>query len=375
VWRSITYSVYDVRYNVGILVIRLTREFGVHFVFVSDMLGTLNHRNPGSYLTMHDFVLFSVSVAQGLTEGPQEVAKRIVTATGISSAYKDKIAEFLGLCEWKTHQGLIPKGLDIVRVFREEIQDRDLSAADVSEIIKHIAPSYTLPMDFRFYCQKLRPTDTMMLLVSNSDINQVNRLSLGKSGELLTFSHILSMYANARLELAVCASMNCDFVSDGINRSIVDRRISELIHKASRNLEEMHLFEERVLGTSKAVADAIDHGGRGLDEFLTVLSESSRFKKFLSKADSEAGLVDQYISEVSARSWIDRLPGKSLRFVFFQAAAVTAGLMLSPLEGVASSVGASLLDTFLLDKVVKKWRPNQFVDDVLKPYASVSKTS
>lgn len=93
-----------------------------------------------------------------------------------------------------------------------------------------------------------------------------------------------------------------------------------------------------MLGKSKAVVQAIDSGSKSLDDFLSVLEQANKFKGFIAGADNEDGLIDAYIKEVSAVSWIDSLPNKFIRFGIFQTAAISAGFELHPLAGVPQLV-------------------------------------
>jgi hypothetical protein len=43
----------------------------------------------------------------------------------------------------------------------------------------------------------------------------------------------------------------------------------------------------------------------------------------------------------------------------------------SPAAGAAVGVGLSAADTFLLDKLLKGWKPNQFVEGPLKEFIRV----
>ena len=250
-----------------------------------------------------------------------------------------------------------------------EILDKNLTTADMSEIVRSLAPGYQLPDDLRFYGTKLNPKDPKFILVSNIDLAELNKNCTYQSGERINNAHLLAMYANARFELSACANQGSDFISDDVNGAIIRRRVSDLLLATNQRSTEIELFQERVLGESRAIAQAIDNGTKSLDDFLSVLEEAAKFKHFIARADSETGLIDEYIREVSAKSWIDRLPPKLLRFGVLQTAAISAGFGLHPVAGVAASVALGALDNFVIDKLSHRWRPNQFVDDVLKPFA------
>jgi hypothetical protein len=45
-----------------------------------------------------------------------------------------------------------------------------------------------------------------------------------------------------------------------------------------------------------------------------------------------------------------------------------AGLAMTPGAGVATGIGLSAADYFLLDRLLKGWKPNQFVEGSLRPF-------
>jgi hypothetical protein len=72
--------------------------------------------------------------------------------------------------------------------------------------------------------------------------------------------------------------------------------------------------------------------------------------------------VTAYLSEMSREGWIESLPAKIIRYSLSTIADVIQPTVL----GKATSV----VDTFLLEKLFKGWRPNHFVKKRLKPFVA-----
>jgi hypothetical protein len=348
--------------------VRMHNEFGVRFVFMVDFIGVMTETKPGSLIPRHLISILEVSKTSAKKDGKEELADRVLM-TPHPKESRSSIIRFLDICEFNHLNDIMPRGRKFEEIAGSEILDKSLSVADISEIVSSVSPSYQLPDDVRFHGVKLNPKDANFILVSNIDLADLNKHRIYQSGEKISAAHLISMYANARFELSACASQGSDFVSDDVSGSIIRRRVSDLLLATKHRISEIDLFQERVLGESRAVAQAIDSGSKSLDDFLIVLDRAKKFKDFIVRADSESGLIDEYIREVSARSWIDCLPRKLVRFGIFQTAALSAGFMLTPLAGAAASLGLSALDSFLIEKLAHRWRPNQFVDDALKPFA------
>jgi hypothetical protein len=349
--------------------IRMHKEFGVRFVFMVDGIGVMTQTDPGGFIPTHLMSTYEIAKTARKKDGKQELIDRILV-TPLPNEDRYSIKRFLDICDFKHHKDMIQKGQRFEDIVGNEILDKPLSAADMSEIVRSMAPGYELPDNVVFHGVKTDPRDARFVLLSNIDMKNLNRHRTHQTGEDIGDAHLLSMYANARFELSACASQGCDFVSDYASGAIIRRRVSDLLHATNSRLSELDLFQERTLGESKAIAEAIDTGARSLDDFLSVMEQASKFKKFIANLDSESGLIDEYIREVSARSWIDALPKKLVRFGMLQAAAISAGFALNPVAGATFGLGLSAFDSFVIDKLAHRWRPNQFVDDVLKPFAS-----
>jgi hypothetical protein len=90
---------------------------------------------------------------------------------------------------------------------------------------------------------------------------------------------------------------------------------------------------------------------------------SAPFKKWLKEKDPNADLLREYCREVSRLDWADKLPTKTLRWLVFTAIGLAAG----PLGAVVgTAIGAT--DTFLIDRLLKGWKPNQFVEGPLRRF-------
>jgi hypothetical protein len=74
---------------------------------------------------------------------------------------------------------------------------------------------------------------------------------------------------------------------------------------------------------------------------------------------------------VTGVEWAERLPSKTARWAIFTAAGTVASLALTPLVGTAVGLGLTAADTFLVDKLIKGWKPNQFVNGPLREFLAL----
>ena len=96
------------------------------------------------------------------------------------------------------------------------------------------------------------------------------------------------------------------------------------------------------------------------------MDDADKFKEWLAGTNPDVGLVQSYIEEVKKKSWVEQLPGKAVRFAVASGVSAAVGAI----GGLAYSLGVGATNTFLLDRVLKGWRPNQFIDDGYKKFVS-----
>jgi len=88
------------------------------------------------------------------------------------------------------------------------------------------------------------------------------------------------------------------------------------------------------------------------------------FEVPLTESNPDVGLVKSYQDEVTRKSWVETLPGKTIRFVV----AAGTGLAASTIVGPVGGVGVGIANTFLLDRLLKGWRPNRFIQGPYKRF-------
>ena len=92
-----------------------------------------------------------------------------------------------------------------------------------------------------------------------------------------------------------------------------------------------------------------------------LLKEARKFKDWLQQQEPSVSLIHEYYKALEKETWLDKLPTKAIRFLIF-----TGGGLLVPALG---SLGLSAADTFLVDRLLGGWKPNQFVNGPLKDFA------
>ena len=120
------------------------------------------------------------------------------------------------------------------------------------------------------------------------------------------------------------------------------------------------------LDSAKAIREAINSGEHTFDEFMSVLDEANKFKDWLRTTNPDGHLIAEYYKAVSADSWLSRLPGKSMRIFIAAGLGVVLEALYPSGLGTAVAAAYSGVDSFLLEKLGRGWRPNQIVEGPLQ---------
>lgn len=197
-------------------------------------------------------------------------------------------------------------------------------------------------------------------------------LNLGRSSdkldEVLDPSTVLAHYGTTVANMSLWAEISSEVAVYPRQADVIAARLEPMLKEYSRTQTEISAYQEFVLDNSKALREAINTGARKFDEFIPVLERSKRFKEWLSDISKDTSLIKQYHKDVTSDSWIDRLPGKSSRWFLFTGAGLVLDAVGAKGVGTVAGITLSALDTFFLDRLLKGWKPHQFVEGPLRKF-------
>ena len=150
--------------------------------------------------------------------------------------------------------------------------------------------------------------------------------------------------------------------------SIIKNKFRSIFKNRENSVSEISLFQDYLFDNAKQIREIINSGERDFKDILNVLYKAKKYHEWLRNKEDDAGLIKSYFQEVTQDSWIDKLPSKTFRSVFFTGTGLAMDLFGAGGVGTALGVGLSALDSFLLEKIIKGWKPNQFIDNSLKPF-------
>lgn len=150
--------------------------------------------------------------------------------------------------------------------------------------------------------------------------------------------------------------------------AIAQIKLGRLLQQRRNSDERVKLFQEWTFKEGRAIGDAVNACHRNFDDVLRLVASAQRFKEGVAKQPDQADLRQEYVQEVSRLDWADKLPTKSFRWLLFSTLGGALAFITTPAAGALTGAALNAIDTFIVDKLVKGWKPNQFVEGPLKAF-------
>lgn len=254
----------------------------------------------------------------------------------------------------------------IPEIARQSLEDETFVSSAIKTTIQHIAPRYEIPSDCEFIIER---HSNGLNFQTNIDFARLNKLKnnayFSDTKSQITKAYLLDTILKAHEDLFFSAHFKSELITKPLISSIIDLKFSNIIEKATQNSTAQNLFQEVILPDAKMIREVINSGEKSFADILPLLENSKKFKRWVHPLDGDdTVIIEEYYRSRYKNSWVDDLPTKLLRFtVFTQAGIMTESIAPLALGGLIE-IGLNVGDTFLLEKLIKGWKPDQYVDQL-----------
>jgi hypothetical protein len=360
----------------GERLLALIERKGITAAFLRDNIGTV--KNIESGLAFYNFAQFQFSGTPDKKHMNDKEWFQLMVERNLGSSRETKrLAK--RLCDAISFAHLKDKalkGTDLPTVAREDLRDVVFVDEAVRQALAELLPSVELPSGW-FFRPHLIGTEyggqQQFVIETNLNFPNLNlryHERIPPSHSSLSPEFLVNYIFGAREAILISSRHMAELVVDPATTAVVKLRYLELMRKRDRQVEEMDLFQEMHLSEARTVRETINNGERTFDEFLKVLDRAERFKSWLAARNPDQHLLQEYYAEVMKESWLNKLSSKTTRWVIATGLGLAVESLYPTGAAITAAQGVSLFDATMLDKILKGWRPNQFVDDVLAPFVS-----
>jgi len=270
--------------------------------------------------------------------------------------FAQKIADRTALHRFK---GVEEKEKIVPDLMRSDLKDADFLHHAVKSILTRLVPGWTANQAFSFRVFKSSKGDYFVDTDLNFEkLNEAFHTVVDPKEDTLTVARILAEIQDARADTFFAAYYMAEPVTGPLSSEIMMLKHFEFLRQRKSNADDIELFNELIVPDFPTLRETINSQERSFEEFVKFLPKAAKFKKFLNQANPDVGLIKSYQDEVTAKSWVETLPGKAIRFVVASGTGLAASALIGPVGGV----GVGLANTFLLDRLLKGWKPSRFIE-------------
>jgi hypothetical protein len=261
----------------------------------------------------------------------------------------------------------------VLQHLQSELMDRGYIHASVRGLLASLAPEYVQPNPLTFdICPESSGDFRVETNIDFSLANESYHRRTSPAHSSLSKPFIVSSLLSSRGTIEQSAHLGSDLALGPINSVISANKIASLFKEHDNNRFVLERFKEFAVTDSRAIAQAVNSRQRTFADVLALVRQAQKFKDWLKKQGASSELVEEYCREVSRTDWADKLPPKIVRWLLVNVTGLAIGAATSPTSAMLVSLGISAADAFLLEKLLRGWRPNQFIDGPLKSFIRTS---
>jgi len=258
---------------------------------------------------------------------------------------------------------------NICDLVRDDIGDSDYFKQSIIETIKFHNPNLTLRPEEIYYI--FEKQNDGYIFETNLNYDLINKqLPNNPSGTIINPSSIMLDILETRGDMHLASNLNAEIATTSINTLLMKIKFHDIYKKTAKSSEELFQFNDFTLSNGHAIKEVLNNGDKNFDDFLKILDKADKFRNWLNNIDEDKNIIQEFHSAVTRETWIDKIPSKSFRWSFFTGAGLLADALLTGGLGTAIGLGLSLGDAFLLEKILKGWKPSVFIDKELKPFTT-----
>jgi len=243
------------------------------------------------------------------------------------------------------------------QTFNEEVKDETFRMKVLFEALNYHYPEHGLSKNqIRFDVNYV--SSDIFYVDSNIDFNTYSKLSVNS---------ILLYLINTVEDVQVIAEANSDISLPEINSLMVRLKINDLVEKSEKSTKEIEVFNHYIYDDSILLRETINSGSKSLEDFFPILDKAAKYKHWLHDLPNDKNLLKEYIKKVGEKTWLEQVQSKAVRFYLVAGINTLLNITIPQPGGIIASTGLSAFNTFVLEKLIKKWKPNQFIENELLP--------
>lgn len=260
----------------------------------------------------------------------------------------------------------------IPRLTERDFEDISYVREAIPAMLRALVPGFELPERIDTLIFRSGLGFVIDIPVDFKKLNDQYHLSTPISHSTLTPEYLLAHMLSVRAAIVHATEGNSDVWLDESHAACFRVRLAHSVARLQRGRRDIALFKD-VVFQSVSPGDAVVAQKRTVAELLTLLEnpETVRFKRWLGAQLPDSNLIEEYYRATFGEpNWKGSMPARFGKISAFVGADVLADLALGPILGKVASGTLATIDEFLGEKLLSGWRPNQWIEGVVRPFTS-----
>lgn len=337
------------------ILLSLLRDGRLEFHYLADQIGvsTTPLTNGRS---LHNLIQFS---------SPEHTIEKVAptafkAAAGATFQAKIGASQFSRLLRPLDHSAFDQE------LIRQAISDNRATELSVLSLIREVVPSFNLSDETYF---RIERENNGFYVDTNIDFAALNKLYhqvVPLTHSSLTEAYLLALIQGAYEATFFAAELDTEIAVHPLERALQAEVVEATASLHTQSQNQIANFTDITLSRCHAIREAVNTGAVPFSSVVKLLDSADKFRHWLQQQPPDVDIVRAYYQETVKESWVEKLPAKSMRWSIFTGMGLGLDALGAGGIGTAAGVALSAVDSFLLDKLVKGWKPHQFVEKDLK---------
>jgi hypothetical protein len=247
------------------------------------------------------------------------------------------------------------------------LSDHTALAAAVDFLLREVVPSFPRPPDLRFALHRESQGFRVDTNIDFAQVNEIYHQCVPASHSSITAAYLLALIQGAYEATYFAAKLNAEVAVHPVERAIQAKTIDAVVARYLHSSAQIESFTNLTLTDTYSIREAVNTGKVGFSELLRLLDSADKFREWLRGQPPTEDIVRSYYRAVVKESWAEKLPARATRWGIFSAIGLGIDALGGGGIGTAAGQAVSAVDAFVIDKMLKGWKPHHFVEKVLRP--------
>ena len=259
----------------------------------------------------------------------------------------------------------------VVDLARRDIADPAFLKGAARDILEHLLPPSAVPSEFTF---ELIEFGNSYLIHTDLDFNRLNvayHQRVPPSHSTLSCDYLVAHIIQSRADSYFAADYMAEIVTTPVHSRIMRLKHYDLLRARDQSVERLDRFKELACPHFPSIAEAINSGQRTIPEFLELLDSTQQFRHWLHEQSPDEEIIANYIKAATEKTWADKIPAKTTRWAIATVLGAASEAVLPTGVGATAGFAVGALDALYLDRFIKGWRPNHFIEGPYREFMEI----